>query len=59
MCFIVAIVLLVLSFNFFNAGSTLLAAGSLLVSIFFIYLMIKNIQSVKKLRNEKKSKHDN
>ncbi len=53
MCFIVAVILLVLAFNFFNAGSMLLAVGSLVVSGFFIFLMIRNIQYVKKLKKEK------
>ena len=59
MCFIVSVVLLILSFNFFNAGNILLTIGSLIVSAFFIYLMIKNIQSVKKIKEERKNKHDN
>lgn len=46
--------MLVLSFNFFNAGDTLLAVGSFVVSMFFIYLMIKNILDVKKLKESKK-----
>ena len=53
MCFIVSVILLILSFNFYNAGSILLAAGSFVVSMFFIYLMLKNIQRVKKLREKK------
>ena len=55
MCFIIAVILLVLSFKFYNAGSILLALGSLLISAFFIYLMIKNILHVKKLRESKKN----
>ncbi len=55
MCFIVSIILLILSFNFFQAGSTLLAVGSALTSLFFIVLMIRNIQYVRKLREEKKN----
>ena len=59
MCFIVSVVLLVLSFNFFNAGNILLAVGSLMVSAFFIFLMIKNIQSVKKIKEQRKKNNDN
>jgi len=55
MCFIIAVVLLVLGFNFYNAGSILLAVGSFVTSVFFIYLMIKNILHVKKLRENKKN----
>ena len=53
MCFIISIVGLVLAFNFFMANKLLLAFGSLLVSAFFIYLMIQNILRVKKMREEK------
>jgi len=53
MCFIVAIVMLILSFNFYNADNLLLAIGSLLVSVLFIVLMVKNILHVKKLREKK------
>lgn len=55
MCFIISIVMLVLSFNFYNAGNILLAFGSILTSAFFIYLMIKNILHVKKIRESKKN----
>ena len=55
MCFIISIVMLILSFNFFNAGNLLLAIGSFLISIFFIVLMIRNIKYIKQLRKEKNS----
>lgn len=55
MCFIISIVGLVMAFNFFNAGNFVLTAVSLLVSAFFIYLMVKNIMSVKKMKEEKKN----
>ena len=54
MCFIIAIVSLVLSFNFFSSDNTLAALGSLGISIFFIMLMIRNILHVKKLKEGKK-----
>jgi len=54
MCFIISIVGLVLAFNFFNADNFLLTGISLLVSAFFIYLMIRNIMSVKKIKQKKK-----
>jgi len=44
-----------MAFNFFNAGNLLLTAVSLSVSAFFIYLMVKNIISVKKMKEERKS----
>ena len=53
MCFIITILGLILAFNFYHAQELLLAVGSLLVSLFFIYLMIKNILFVKKLKEKK------
>ena len=53
MCFIISIIMLVLSYRFFDVGDNLLAIGALIIAIFFIYLMIKNILYVKKLKKEK------
>ncbi|UCM99156.1 hypothetical protein LCX93_06320 [Sulfurimonas sp. SWIR-19] len=53
MCFVISIVGLFLAYNFYNAGNMLLAGGSVLVSAFFIFLMIRNILHVKKIREEK------
>ncbi len=55
MCFIIAMLGLILAFNFYHAEELLLAIGSFSVSLFFIYLMIKNILFVKKLKEEKKN----
>ena len=55
MCLVISILMLVLSFNYYNAQNYLLASGSLIVAIFFIILMIRNIMRVKKF---KKSQHD-
>jgi len=55
MCFIVSVILLVLAFNFYNAGSIMLAVGSVLVSGLFIFLMIRNIKHVKKLKESRKN----
>ena len=55
MCFIISMVGMILAYNFFMAGKFLLSVGSVSVSIFFIYLMVKNILFVKKLKEEKKS----
>jgi len=57
MCLVISIVMLVLGFNFYFAGNLLASIGSLLTSVFFIWLMIKNIQRVKKIRKEKGSKN--
>lgn len=56
MCFIISMVLLVLSYNFFMANNIALAIGSFLGSGFFIFLMIKNILHVKNLKKEQKGK---
>ena len=53
MCFIISFVGLMLAYNFFMASEILLGLGSLSVSAFFIYLMIKNILYVKKLKEDK------
>ncbi|MCD6172283.1 MAG: hypothetical protein J7J96_00655 [Sulfurimonas sp.] len=58
MCFIISIVGLVLGFNFFMADNYFASLGSVAVSIFFIFLMIRNIQHVKKLKKEKENKND-
>lgn len=55
MCLVLSILMLVLSFNFYNAGSLLQAGGLLVLAIFFIVLMIRNILHVKKLKEEKKN----
>jgi hypothetical protein len=53
MCFIIAMLGFVFAYNFFMAGKMLLAIGSVVVSLFFIVLMIKNILHVKKIREKK------
>ncbi len=58
MCFIISIVMLVLSYNFYISENTLAALGSFAVATFFIYLMVKNtiyIKNLKKKESEKKS----
>ncbi len=60
MCFIIAMIGLVMSFNFFMAENILASVGSFLVAMLFITLMIRNIQHVRKLKQEKKErKNDN
>ncbi len=56
MCFIISIVMLVLSYNFYISENTLASVGSFLVSMFFIYLMIKNIIDVKNLKKKESEK---
>lgn len=52
---ILSIVLLVLAFNFFIAHNIFLAIGSLLGSILFIVLMVKNVLHVKRLKEKKET----
>ncbi len=52
MCLIISIVAGIFAFNAFMNGSIILAFGSTIVSIFFIYLMINNILHVRKIREE-------
>jgi len=54
MCFIISILGLFLAFKFYENGDILLGIGSLLVSLFFIVLMVRNILYVKKLKEKKK-----
>ncbi len=56
MCFIIAIVGLVFSFNFFMADNLLGSVGSFIVALFFIFLMIRNIKQVKKIKKERREK---
>jgi len=55
MCFVISIVGLFLAFNFYRSGDIPLAVISILVSTFFIFLMIQNILYVKKMKKEKKN----
>jgi len=54
MCFIIAVIGLVFAFNFFMVDNYLASLGSFAVSGFFIFLMIRNVQHVRKLKSEKK-----
>jgi hypothetical protein len=53
MCFIISIISAILAYNFYISDNLLLAVASALVTLFFIYLMIKNILYVKKLKEKK------
>ena len=55
MCFVISMLGLFFAYNFYQSGDYLLSGGSVLVSVFFITLMIKNILHVKKIREEKKN----
>jgi len=53
MCFIISIISAILAYNFFVSNNLLLAVASVLVCLFFVYLMVKNILYVKKLKEKK------
>lgn len=55
MCLVISIVMLVLSFNYYNSDNYQFATGSLMVAIFFMILMIRNILRVKKIKEEKQN----
>lgn len=55
MCFVISILGLIFAFNFFNAGNFLLSGVSVAVSAFFIFLMVRNIMSVRKMKEENKN----
>ena len=54
MCLIVALISAMYALNSFNNNDPLVGSLSLVVSIFFVWLMIKNIFYVKNLKKEKK-----
>ncbi len=56
MCFIISVIGLILGVQFFMQGLHLYGSFAILVALFFIVLMIKNIIHVKKLRSDKKPK---
>jgi len=53
MCLVISIVMLVLSYNLYLTENFLGSIGSFLTAILFIWLMLRNIQRVKKIRKEK------
>ena len=48
MCFVISIVLLIFSYRFYETGNATLGTISVVVALFFIYMMIKNITNIKK-----------
>jgi len=55
MCFIIAVVSLIYAFVAFNAGNYASGTVAIVVALFFVGLLIKNINDVKKMRVEKKT----
>lgn len=55
MCLVISILMLVLSFNFYFAQNIIASVGSFLTAVFFIWLMVKNIQRVRKIKKKDKN----
>jgi hypothetical protein len=58
MCFVISIVFLALSYNFFIINNLVAAISSLSIALFFIYLMLKNILFVENLKSTKREDFD-
>lgn len=59
MCLIIAFVSLIYAFVAFNAGNYASGAVAIVVALFFIGLLIKNITDVRKMRQEKDTTESN
>jgi len=57
MCLVLSVLMLVLSFNFYLSQNFMASIGSFLTGMLFIWLMVKNIQRVKKIKKEKEAKN--
>jgi len=54
MCLIIAVFSLIYAFVAFNAGNYASGGVAIVIAIFFIGLLIKNVTDVKKMREERK-----
>ena len=54
MCLIIAVFSLIYAFVAFNAGNYASGSVAIVIAIFFIGLLIKNVTDVKKMREERK-----
>ena len=57
MCLIIAFIAIVYAISAFNAGEVASGSVAVVVALFFVGLLIKNIMDVKKMRSDK-SKED-
>lgn len=58
MCFLIAMISLVMCYNFFISDMLFASIGSLIVAIIFIFLMLKNIIFIRELKRKNKEKND-
>ena len=54
MCLIIAIFSLIYAFVAFNAGNIASGSVAIVIALFFIGLLVKNVTDVKKMREERK-----
>ena len=54
MCLIIAVFSLIYAFVAFNAGNIASGSVAIVIAIFFVGLLIKNVTDVKKMREERK-----
>jgi membrane protein YdbS with pleckstrin-like domain len=54
MCLIIAVFSLIYAFVAFNAGNIASGSVAIVIALFFVGLLIKNVTDVKKMREERK-----
>ena len=54
MCLIIAVFSLIYAFVAFNAGNIASGSVAIVIALFFIGLLVKNVTDVKKMREERK-----
>jgi len=54
MCLIIAVFSLIYAFVAFNAGNIASGSVAIVIALFFMGLLIKNVTDVKKMREERK-----
>jgi len=54
MCLIIAVFSLIYAFVAFNAGNIASGSVAIVIALFFIALLVKNVTDVKKMREERK-----
>ncbi len=54
MCLVIAVLAAIYAFSAFNAGDSVLGSAAVVVALVFTLMMVKNIISVRKTRNNKR-----
>jgi len=55
MCLVISVIALFLSYTYFIVENYVATVGALVISMMFLIFMIRNIQHVKKLKQEKRN----